>query len=192
MSHPRSRDIDWGTEQTTDSDTSGARVVSSPSKPMPVARDLAQALYTDSDGRVLLRDHRGDFYRWNGTCWREIDKRDVRGAAYGWLEHASYCHEKNGVVPFDPSRRKIDDVIDALRAVVLLDSSAEAPCWTGSTTDPPANELISMTNGTPPHSDADLAGAHPQFLLPPRIDVSVFRRVRTASALARVPARAVG
>ena len=38
-------------------------------------------------------------------------------------------------------------MIDALRAVVLLDSSVEAPWWTDNTTDPPANELISMSNG---------------------------------------------
>ena len=38
-------------------------------------------------------------------------------------------------------------MIDALRAVVLLDSFAEAPCWINGTIDPPANEMISMTNG---------------------------------------------
>ena len=128
-------------------DIKGEQLGPPPSRPMAVARDLVKALYTDSAERVVLRDHRGDFYHWNGTCWREIDKRDVRGAAYEWLEHSTYFHKKDGVVPFDPSRRKIDDVIDALRAVVLLNSSVESPCWTNSTTDPPANELISMTNG---------------------------------------------
>ena len=118
-----------------------------PSRPMAVARGLVGALYTDNEGRVVLRDHRGDFYRWNGTCWPEIDKRDIRGAAYEWLEHATYFHPIHGEVPFDPSRRKIDDLIDALRAVVLLNSTAEAPCWTNGTSESPANEVISMTNG---------------------------------------------
>jgi putative DNA primase/helicase len=118
-----------------------------PSRPMAVARGLARALYTDSEGRVLLRDHRGDFYRWNGMCWREIERRDVRRAAYEWLEQATYLHKNDGEVPFDPSRRKIDDVIDALRAVLLLSSSEEVPCWTIGTAAPPANEIISMTNG---------------------------------------------
>ena len=125
----------------------GTRVVPPPSSPMAVARDLAKALYTNSDAVPLVRDHRGDFYRWNGTCWLEIDKRDIRGAAYRWLEHARYYHPEKGELPFDPSRRKVSDVIDALRAVVLLDSSVEAPCWTNGMTDPPANEMISMTNG---------------------------------------------
>jgi len=139
-------DVDWGTEVTTDSDT-GGRLGPPPSRPMAVARGLARALYTDSEGQVLLRDYRGDFYQWNGTCWREIEKRDVRGAAYEWLELASYVHKKDGEVPFDPSRRKIDDVIDALRAVLLLSSSEEVPCWTNGAAAHPANEIISMTNG---------------------------------------------
>ena len=61
-------------------DAGGNRVVSPPSNPMAVARSLARDLYADSDGAVLLRAHRGDFYQWNGTCWREIDKRDVSRA----------------------------------------------------------------------------------------------------------------
>ena len=134
--------------ETSSTDISGQRVGPPPSRPMAVARGLAKALYTGRDGRVVLRAHRGDFYQWNGTCWREIDKRDVRGAAYEWLEDATYDHPKKGVVPFDTSRRKIDDVIDALRAVVLLNSTVEAPCWTnGTTVRLSANELISMTNG---------------------------------------------
>ena len=111
---------------------------------MAVARELVTALYTDSNGRLVLREHRGDFYRWNQTCWREVDRRDVRRAAYEWLEDAIYQHKKDGMVPFDPSRRKIDDVMDALRAAVLLDSTVEAPCWINDTTDPPADELISI------------------------------------------------
>ena len=134
-------------EHTTQGAAGNTRNVPPPKRPLAVARDLARALYTDREGRVLLRAHRGGFYQWNGRFWREVDKRDVRGAAYEWLEHAYYDHPKHGELPFDPSRRKIDDVIDALRAAVLLDSSIEAPCWTDGATDPPAHEMVSMTNG---------------------------------------------
>ena len=108
---------------------------------------LAEASYNDSEGLLLLRDHRGAFYTWNGLCWTEIDRRDVRRDAYQWLEHATYIHPKDGEVGFNPTRRKIDDVVDALRAIVMLDSSVAAPCWTQGATDPPANEVISMENG---------------------------------------------
>lgn len=122
-------------------------IVPPPTSPMSVARELAGALYTNHLG-LVLRNHRGDFYRWDGTCWPEIDQRDVRGAAYKWLEHAIYIDEKKGDrKPFCPSRRKVDDVIDALRAIVLLPTSTEAPMWTDRRTGPPAGEIISMTNG---------------------------------------------
>jgi putative DNA primase/helicase len=121
-------------------------VVPPPSHPMSVARELVKSLYTLPAG-LILRDHRGDLYRWDGARWPEIDKRDVRAAAYQLLEHAHYNDPKEGMKPFAPSRRKIDDVVDALRAIVLVDSAADAPFWIDRHADPPAHEFISMTNG---------------------------------------------
>ncbi len=142
MREVRANEITW--DQGGRNDT---RIVPPPTRPMGVARDLVEAFYTDPDGLFLLRHHRGDFFHWDGTCWPEIDKRDVRGAAYQWLECAHYNHPEKGKLPFDPSRRKIDDLIDALRAVVLLNSAIEAPCWTNRTSDYASSEVISMTNG---------------------------------------------
>ena len=59
-----------------------------------------------------------------------MDTKDVRGEAYRQLEHARYKHLKNGTLPFAPSRGKIDNAMDALRAIVELDTNAAAPCWT--------------------------------------------------------------
>ena len=115
-------------------------LVPPPSHPMSVARELVKSLFTLPAG-LILRDHRGDLYRWNGISWPEIDKRDVRAAAYQLLEHAHYIDPKKGITPFAPSRRKIDDVIDALRAVVLVDSTANAPFWIDHCPDPPAHQL---------------------------------------------------
>ena len=91
-------------------DTNAAPVLPPPTRPMSVARELVTALYTLPMG-LALRDHRGEFYRWNGTNWPEVDKRDVRAAAYQFLEHATYVHPKDGPTPYAPSRRKIDDVV---------------------------------------------------------------------------------
>ena len=130
-----------GTEQAPN-------IVPPPSSPMAVARDLATALYTTSAQTWTLRVHRGDFYGWNGRHWPEIDVRDIRGAVYRWLEHAYFNHPDKGELrPFNPTKRKIDDVIDALKAVVLLDSDASPPCWMSETVGAPATEMVSMTNG---------------------------------------------
>ena len=125
------------------------RIVSSPTSPLAVARELVEALYTEHDhaGAPLLRVHGGDFFRWNGQCWPRIAESEVRSAAYRWLEHARYEHPEQGEQAFNPSRRKIDDVMDALRSAVLLDSKTAAPCWTEAKADFSAEEIVSMSNG---------------------------------------------
>ena len=121
-------------------------LVSPPWHPMCVARELVKALYSPPAG-LILRAHRDDLYRWNGVCWPEFDRRDMRAAAYRFLEHAHYIHPEKGLKPFAPSRRKIDDVIDALRSAVLLDSTSNAPTWTDGRSEHPAVEMIAMANG---------------------------------------------
>ena len=123
-------------------------VVPSPSSPMAVARALAAEVFTSADGALTLRQHRGGFYRWSGRHWPAIPGLDVRRIAYVWLEHGQYHHpEKDELQAFNPTRRKIDDVIDALLAVVMLDSAAEAPCWIDGTATLAAEEIVSVANG---------------------------------------------
>ena len=50
-----------------------SRLVPAPAAPMHVARELVKDLYTESVG--LLRDHRGDFYRYDGK-WAWIRSRE--------------------------------------------------------------------------------------------------------------------
>jgi putative DNA primase/helicase len=71
----------------------------------------------------------------------------VRASAYRFLEHAQYVDPDEELKPFAPSRRKIDDVVDALRAIVQLESATEVPLWTDGRTDPPAHEMRAMANG---------------------------------------------
>lgn len=123
-----------------------ARVVPPPTQPMAVARALVADLYTHAAGPVL-RAHRGDFFKWNGTYWPMVETRDVRAAAYSWLEPAVYAGPKGISVPFDPTRRKIDDVVDALRAIVLVESAAEPPTWLDGRSDPPSGDIVSVANG---------------------------------------------
>jgi putative DNA primase/helicase len=123
-------------------------IVPPPSRPMEVARAVVRALYTGTEDLFLLRDHRGSFYRWTGTCWPEIDRRDVRAAVYRYLEPAIYEDAEGKQHPFAPTRHKIDDVIDALRAVALLESDLDVPCWmTPQSTSAEARAIISMANG---------------------------------------------
>lgn len=120
-----------------------------PTQPMAVARKLAEALYSSPAG-LLLRHHRGGWYEYTGTCWPQVAAQSVRVATYDYLEHAlfeKYVKGRVTIEPWAPTRRKVDDVIDALRAVTHLDAG-EPPVWSPARpTMPPAPELIAMTNG---------------------------------------------
>ena len=122
-------------------------IVPAPAEPMSVAREVIRMLYSDPTG-IVLRKHRNVFHRWTGTCWPAIAHSDIRAAVYQFLEHAEYVKPDEGLKPFAPTRRKIDDVIDAARAIVNLESDRNVPMWTESATDdPPAVEIVSMANG---------------------------------------------
>ena len=125
-----------------------ARSAPPPSAPLAVARAFVQSVFTTPAG-LLLRHHRDNLYLWNGPYYAEIDKRDIRSAAYRWLEHAEYLNGEGMRVSWSPTRRKIDDVFDATRAVALVDSRLEAPTWL-ETHDPDrrnARATTAMANG---------------------------------------------
>ncbi len=121
-----------------------------PTQPMRVAREIVTRLYTQPAG-LILRNHRGDFYQWDGTKWPELETRDLRARSYGLLEHAVYEHvDSQGIPtlkPFAPTQKKISDITDALAAITFIRSDADVPCWIDDRIHPPAQELISMTNG---------------------------------------------
>ena len=99
-------------QSLTQEHTFGQQVVAPHTRPMQVARELVRNLYQTQAG-LVLRDHRGDFYRYDGTCWPEIEARLVRAATYKWLENASYEKETNaGTVlqSWDPTRYKVTNV----------------------------------------------------------------------------------
>ncbi|MEX2527041.1 MAG: phage/plasmid primase, P4 family [Gemmatimonadota bacterium] len=132
----------------TDVEISSTKEVPAPTRPLPVARKFVEDVYTSRAG-IVLRHHEGGFYRYNGTSWPEVEEREVRAEAYRYLEDAVFVKVTKEVATlqgWDPTRHRIDNVLDALRAAVLLEGG-EAPMWTDGTTDPPAHETISMSNG---------------------------------------------
>jgi putative DNA primase/helicase len=113
---------------------------------MAVARQTVADLYTSADG-VVVAAWRGDVYRWTGTHWSMVEARDVRAELYDYLEYAEFAGRR-GQEPWEPTRRRIDDVLDALKAIVIVASDVEPPVWIGDAPTPyPAAELVAMRNG---------------------------------------------
>lgn len=127
-----------------------ALVVPPPSSPLPVARKWMEANYASADG-YLLRCHQSDFFAYSGTHWPEVAATNVRAQLYSWLEHAVWeVVNKDGfvdTVPWDPSRFKISNVVDALRSGIHLDEAVVAPAWLGGDTAIPAADLTAVRNG---------------------------------------------
>jgi putative DNA primase/helicase len=120
-----------------------------PSNPLAVARQLIDTEtdppLRDANGDLLARWWRGGFYYWTGTHWAESAKVAVEARLYRVLEHARY-RKGDDLEPWAPTRRKIEDLYDALLAIVHLDERTEAPSWIGEP-GPLAGKLVVMRNG---------------------------------------------
>src|SRR5262249_40794240 len=143
------RPRDGGRENDTDveniSDVLGEmRKLPSPKEPLKVARVLVDEEY--SNGHLLMRSWRGGLWEWTGTHWTEVGQRQVESDAYAFTEHAIYIDGKS-TKPWAPNRYKVADLLDALRAITHLRENIHPPAWIGTTTGPPARELVACTNG---------------------------------------------
>jgi putative DNA primase/helicase len=127
-----SREHEAGSAGDTESDgtiadTREVRVLPPPSNPMAVARRLVDERFIDG-ATVILRAWRGGFRAWDGRCWPERDEASVRAEAYKYLEDAWY-EGAHGLRPWEPTRAKVANVLEALRAVVHLPPAVQPPAW---------------------------------------------------------------
>jgi len=124
-------------------------VVPAPTNPIGVAQAFLDASY--SGVAPLLVHHRGDFHAWDGLCWPEGEEREIKSALYRWLRDASYLKEtKEGLdlVPFEPTRMKIANIVEALQALTHIRQAVEPPAWIAADEpDVAAEEIVAMQNG---------------------------------------------
>jgi putative DNA primase/helicase len=127
-------------------------IVAAPGNPMAVARQFLKTRFIDNGGAPLLLFHRGGWHRWTGTCWPEAEERRIRADIYGWLEQANYWKPANGgrdveLVPFEPTRYKVANVLEALQAVAHIDAAVTPPAWLDGHEQPAAGAMVAMENG---------------------------------------------
>ncbi|WP_240439410.1 DNA primase family protein [Streptomyces europaeiscabiei] len=134
-----------------------------PSNPMAVARVLLPA-WTD-DERPTLLHWRGQWMEWQGTHWRELDASEVRAVAYKELEHATFEFEtpKGGieVKDWEPNKRKIADLMEAMSAIRILSPTVDAPAWTNGTEQ--RAPIVACTNGLLDVTTRQLRPLTPEF-----------------------------
>jgi putative DNA primase/helicase len=120
-----------------------------PSAPMDVANRIDRLFRNDS-GRTLLY-WRGSWMLWETTHWSELDAPKMRSHGYRSLGRATYQHVTAGGVEtrrWNPDRRKVANVLEALGALAHLPYDINPPSWIGETTvETTASQMVSCANG---------------------------------------------
>jgi putative DNA primase/helicase len=112
-----------------------------PSSPMGVARKLAER--HDHRGKLTLRHWRGGWWTWRGSHWSEREERAVRAEAYALTEKAEYLDPEKALQPWQPTRFKIGNLLEAMAAIVHLDETTDQPSWIAAAGPP----VVAVANG---------------------------------------------
>lgn len=106
---------------------SNTRLVLDPANPLTSAREFLRRK------RITLRHQSGSFYVYQpeAGAYREHDHSSVRADLYAFLETAERPSERDAreLKLFMPTKAKVDNVLDALRAECNLPASSAPPCW---------------------------------------------------------------
>jgi putative DNA primase/helicase len=98
-----------------------------PNNPRRIARIFVQCC------KRTLRCHAGDIYEWRGSHYHRLDGDDVRAELYRFLETkrrpVKVKKDEWGSAPFAPNKSKVDNILDALKALVHVASEIVPPAW---------------------------------------------------------------
>lgn len=109
-------------------------------QPRDVAKELLASTYTEHGMRTIAY-HREDWYRWRGQHWARATAEDLRDELYGPLG------DEEG---WKPNKRKLDNVLDAMRGLVRIPDDVNAPVWLPDQQGGehlPATDRIAVRNG---------------------------------------------
>ena len=126
------------------------RRVAPPGDPLTNARAFLDEHHT-RDGHLLIAHQDGEWRRWTGRSWQLLDVEVLERALYDHFEHAYYVkHGAKGPddVDFNPTKRKVADLVHAIRAQAHIPAELRPPAWTAQPDGTaPADRYIPCRNG---------------------------------------------
>lgn len=124
--------------------------------PLPVASMWLQDSYWDASRDLpTLRRYGGVWFVYDGIKYIEhADEHALRGDMYKWLNGKRYMKSEDEMVPYIPTRSRINDLMDALNAYCPVTTSP--PAWLDGEKSDPRNTVV-FSNGVL-HVDRWLAG----------------------------------
>lgn len=129
--------------------------------PMPSAHRFIGDHHT-SEGVTTLRHQGGAFFAYDRGLYNEQEEARVRAELYRFLEPTKVTTKDGTLAPFKPTKSKVENVLDALRAVSNLPASFAPPCWL-SANDLNAFDLLPCCNGLLHLPTRQLHPLSPQF-----------------------------
>lgn len=120
-------------------------LVLSPVAPLESARQLIRRRYTQPAGRTI-HHQQGTFYVWCGTHYRDTSREEIRSGIYEFLDSARRMDDDK-LVPFNPNRSKVGDVLEALAAAAQLPGTVRTPTWLDSESHPSPADIFACSNG---------------------------------------------
>lgn len=141
----------------------GLDVWPSPSEPMLVAERLLTEGYQDAAGRLTLRRWREQWMTWTGQHWAEAEQAAIRSYIYQSLRDATYPVPDEKPRRWQPNRRKVGDVQEALEAIAQLSGETSPPAWLTDPPPVPPGALVACANGLMHAGQRKLYDLTPEF-----------------------------
>ena len=118
-----------------------------PAAPLDCARAYLDRKHT-LDGKRTLLHHRGDFFIWAGTDYRNTPEGEIRCDLWGFLDGGLQRKKIGGkeiIIPFKPNKVRIGDTFDALRAAANVPATIESPAFLDEL-DRDAGDYLALKN----------------------------------------------
>jgi putative DNA primase/helicase len=134
-----------GTTNEAASPAVNSPLVLSAGAPLISAREMIARHYIQDTTRTL-HHQQSIFFEWCGTHYRATEREEVRSQVYRFLDGACRVVDDRRV-PFNPTRSKVADVVDALAALAQIPGTTRAPSWLDNGTNPTATDILACVNG---------------------------------------------
>ena len=93
-----------------------------------------------------LQHQNATYYTWLNSHYVETTPEVIRSTLYGFLDQAQTITDAEKIVPFNPNRNKIANVLEAIASEAQL-HNVRPPAWLTGHADVAASELIACRNG---------------------------------------------
>lgn len=115
--------------------------------PLSIAESLIQENY-QRDGVRTIQYCSGSFWGWDGIKYAELSDGAMRQKIYSFLRDAKQLNTAGHFESFNPNKFKVDQIMDALRAICHQCHNTESGAiWLDGREAPTPKHLITFRNG---------------------------------------------